>query len=77
MFSFTFFLARYLRSRALQPEIHEGLNVVESWNRANTVIFYGKRRRHAARRADSALVRGNRLRKPSASKSVSTQLPMC
>jgi TnpA family transposase len=39
----TIFLARYLRSRALrQREIHEGLNVVESWNRANTVIFYGK-----------------------------------
>jgi hypothetical protein len=38
----TIFLARYLRSRALQREIHEGFNVVESWNRANTVIFYGK-----------------------------------
>ncbi len=38
----TIFLARYLRSRALQREIHEGLNVVESWNRANAVIFYGK-----------------------------------
>jgi len=30
----TIFLARYLRGRALQREIHEGLNVVESWNRA-------------------------------------------
>jgi TnpA family transposase len=38
----TIFLARYLRGRALQREIHEGLNVVESWNRANAVIFYGK-----------------------------------
>jgi TnpA family transposase len=38
----TIFLARYLRSRQLQKEIHEGLNVVESWNRANAVIFYGK-----------------------------------
>jgi TnpA family transposase len=38
----TIFLARYLRSRDLQREIHEGLNVVESWNRANAVIFYGK-----------------------------------
>jgi TnpA family transposase len=38
----TIFLARYLRSRGLQREIHEGLNVVESWNRANAVIFYGK-----------------------------------
>ncbi|MDQ4020956.1 MAG: transposase [Actinomycetota bacterium] len=38
----TIFLARYLRSRDLQREINEGLNVVESWNRANSVIFYGK-----------------------------------
>ena len=38
----TIFLARYLRSPAPQREIHEGLNAVESWNRANTVIFYGK-----------------------------------
>jgi TnpA family transposase len=38
----TIFLARYLRSRTLQCEIHQGLNVVESWNRANSVIFYGK-----------------------------------
>nr|WP_255357044.1 transposase [Pseudonocardia sp. EC080625-04] len=36
------FLARYLRSRELQREIHSGLNVVESWNRANSVIAYGK-----------------------------------
>jgi hypothetical protein len=34
--------ARYLRTRDLQREINEGLNVVESWNRANSVIFYGK-----------------------------------
>jgi TnpA family transposase len=38
----TIFLARYLRARALQREINEGLNVVESWNRGNAVIFYGK-----------------------------------
>jgi TnpA family transposase len=38
----TIFLARYRRSRQLQREIYEGLNVVESWNRANAVIFYGK-----------------------------------
>jgi TnpA family transposase len=38
----TIFLARFLRDRALQREINEGLNVVESWNRANAVIFYGK-----------------------------------
>jgi TnpA family transposase len=30
--------ARYLRDRDLQREIEEGLNVVEAWNGANTVI---------------------------------------
>ena len=48
----TIFLARYLRSRQLQREIHEGLNVVESWNRANAVIFYGKGGDLAANRRD-------------------------
>ncbi len=38
----TIFVARYLRDRDLQREINEGLNVVESWNRANSVIFFGK-----------------------------------
>ncbi|WP_245547387.1 Tn3 family transposase [Nocardia brevicatena] len=38
----TIFLCRYLRSRELQREIESGLNVVESWNRANKVLFYGK-----------------------------------
>jgi TnpA family transposase len=38
----TIFVARYLRDRDLQREIGEGLNVVESWNRANSVIFFGK-----------------------------------
>lgn len=38
----TIFVARYLRDRDLQREINEGLNVVESWNRANNVIFFGK-----------------------------------
>ncbi|MFF2149661.1 Tn3 family transposase [Kitasatospora sp. NPDC058190] len=33
---------RYPRDRALQREIEEGLNVVEAWNRANAVIYYGK-----------------------------------
>jgi hypothetical protein len=37
----TIFVARYLRDRDLQREIEEGLNVVESWNRANAVICYG------------------------------------
>lgn len=38
----TIFVARYLRTRELQREINAGLNVVESWNRANSVIAYGK-----------------------------------
>lgn len=35
-----------------QREIHEGLNVVESWNRANAVIFYGKGGDLASNRRD-------------------------
>lgn len=38
----TIFAARYLRDRDLQREINEGLNVVESWNGGNSVIFFGK-----------------------------------
>ncbi|MEP7021823.1 MAG: Tn3 family transposase, partial [Pseudonocardiales bacterium] len=38
----TIFAARYLRSRELQREITEGLNVVEAFNGANSVIYYGK-----------------------------------
>ena len=37
----TIFTCRYLRLRDLQREIEEGLNVVESFNRVNTVIGYG------------------------------------
>lgn len=38
----TLFLCEYLTSRPLRIEIHEGLNVVENWNSANSFIFYGK-----------------------------------
>lgn len=38
----TIFVARYLRDRNLQREITEGLNVVEAFNGANSVIYYGK-----------------------------------
>lgn len=45
-------MARYLRSRALQREINDGLNVIESWNRANSVIFFGKNNEIASNRRD-------------------------
>jgi hypothetical protein len=38
----TIFLCRYLHSEALRREIQEGLNVIETWNGANTFILYGK-----------------------------------
>jgi TnpA family transposase len=38
----TLFVARYLRDRDLQREINEGLNVVETWNGGNQVIFLAR-----------------------------------
>ena len=38
----TIFCAGTCSSEALRREIHEGLNVVENWNSANSFIFYGK-----------------------------------
>jgi TnpA family transposase len=38
----TIFLCHYLESEALRQEIHEGLNVIESWNATNGFIFFGK-----------------------------------
>ena len=39
----TIFLARYLHSRALRREIHEGLNTVERWNGANDFVYFARR----------------------------------
>jgi len=38
----TIFLCRYLHTEQIRREIHEGLNVVESWNSANDFIMIGK-----------------------------------
>jgi TnpA family transposase len=38
----TIFLCRYVHSVALRREIQEGLNVIETWNGANSFILYGK-----------------------------------
>ncbi|CCQ59323.1 Transposase, Tn3 family [Crocosphaera watsonii WH 0003] len=38
----TIFLCQYLQSESLRREVNEALNVVESWNHANSFIFFGK-----------------------------------
>ena len=48
----TIFVARYLRDRDLQREIGEGLNVLESHNRGQSIILYGKGGELATNRRD-------------------------
>jgi Tn3 transposase DDE domain len=46
------FVARSFRLRDLQREIKEGLNVVEAWNRATSIIRYGNSGGFATNRHD-------------------------
>ncbi|MFJ2191873.1 Tn3 family transposase [Kitasatospora sp. NPDC087861] len=41
-----------MRDRDLQREIQEGLNVVEGWNGANDIIFFGKSGELSSNRRD-------------------------
>jgi TnpA family transposase len=48
----TAFLCDYLRLESLRREIHEGLNVIETWNGANDFILYGKGGEFASNRLE-------------------------
>jgi hypothetical protein len=64
--------AHYLRDRDLQREINEGLNVVESWNGGNSVIFFGKGGDIASNRRDEQELSVLCLRVPPLPRRIST-----
>ena len=39
----TLFLCRYLHTKELRREIHQGLNVIEQWNGATDFVFFARR----------------------------------
>jgi TnpA family transposase len=48
----TIFLCRYLHSKELRREIHEGLNVIEQWNGATDFVFFARRGEMASNRRE-------------------------
>jgi TnpA family transposase len=48
----TIFLCRFLPDEALRQEIHDGLQVIETWNSANDFILYGRGGDMATNRLD-------------------------
>lgn len=48
----TIFLCQYLSEESVRREVHEGLEVVENWNSANSFIFYGRGGELATNRID-------------------------
>lgn len=48
----TIFVCRYLRDRQLQRDTNSGLNVVESWNGGNDIVFHGNKGNLTSNRQD-------------------------